>query len=270
MKISWITSFKDWYRTRMLRIRCASLVDQITTILNKNNSTIPVFVVSYNNGTYVENTVNQFRKLNIKPIIIDNHSSDNASLEILRKINASGMADIVFSPINFGHFVGFIEPIYNILPDIFAYTDPDLQYSSKMPKDFLEVLAEMTSIYSVFKAGLALAIPADIPTIEGKSTLQQTKPIRVNKEYSVQEKENKYWRMRIVDHEHEVYAAKIDTTFAVYRKSNYHGDFFDAVRVAGNFSAIHLPWFPSLDMMSEHQRTSYIKGNKSSSWIRES
>lgn len=63
------------------------------------------------------------------------------------------------------------------------------------------------------------------------------------------------------------YAAKIDTTFAVYRKSNFRYDFYDGVRVAGAFSAIHLPWFPELDIMTAEEKASYLdKNNISATW----
>lgn len=63
-----------------------------------------------------------------------------------------------------------------------------------------------------------------------------------------------------------MYASPIDTTFAVYRKQNYFGDFHNAIRVAGDYSAIHLPWFIELDLMNDADRDIYNKSNVSSNW----
>jgi len=45
---------------------------------------------------------------------------------------------------------------------------------------------------------------------------------------------------------------------------------YDAVRVAGNFSAIHLPWFPKLDIMNAVQKEAYLVSDrkKDTTWIK--
>jgi hypothetical protein len=93
------------------------------------------------------------------------------------------------------------------------------------------------------------------------------KPFVFQKSYTIQEWESQFWRRRLPHESLEIYAERIDTTFAVYRKSNYRNDFYDAVRVAGDYSAIHLPWFPKLDIMTDAQRRQYLKKSKSSTWL---
>jgi hypothetical protein len=68
-----------------------------------------------------------------------------------------------------------------------------------------------------------------------------------------------------------MYLADIDTTFAVYRKSNYQGHLRSpAIRVAGDYTAIHLPWFLNLDIITELEKQQYLQKNKSTHWIKNS
>ena len=92
-------------------------------------------------------------------------------------------------------------------------------------------------------------------------------PKAYTKELTIKEWEEQFWRMKLYHEKLEVYQAPLDTTFAVYRKSNLLEDFFDGVRVAGDFSAIHLPWYPKRDLLSKEQKEVYLKDNKSSTWV---
>lgn len=136
----------------------APLVAQLKKILPKYSNIIPVIVVSYNNGVYIKNMCQQLEKFGIKPIIIDNNSTCKNTIHILNKISDNGIAFIARSHYNFGHGVGFIEPVYKLLPDVFAYTDPDLQFNENLPLDFLEKLSQLTIEFPVFKAGFALSL----------------------------------------------------------------------------------------------------------------
>ncbi len=253
-------------RNRNFERKSVTLVPKLERALEQCQERIPVFIVSYNNAKYVLNTVRQLVSYGIKPIIIDNASTDENSLKILHAIEASQEAQVLFSDVNFGHLVGFLNPIYKVMPELFAYTDPDLQFHPNLPENFLEVLAELTQRYRVYKAGFALALLEEEMidmTIEKFRGVPQIYPF----EMSVREWESQYWRMRLEHPSLEVYQARHDTTFAVYRKSNLI-DFYDGVRVAGDFSAIHLPWYPALDIMSDEERREYLKGNRSSSWLK--
>jgi hypothetical protein len=244
-----------------------NLVKKLETALSKSEEEIPVFVISYNNAKYVQNTVNQLKRYHIKPIIIDNCSTDQHSVNILRQIEASGDAQVLFSDKNFGYLVGFLNPVYKVMPELFAYTDPDLQFHPNLPQNFLSVLAEVTEKYSVYKAGFALSLLDDEEMIDLSITKLRGVPQIYPHTMSVREWEQQYWRMKLDHPELELYQARHDTTFAVYRKSNLI-DFYDGVRVAGDFSAIHLPWYPKLDLMSAEDRARYLEGNKSSTWLK--
>jgi len=244
----------------------ARLAKSIKNALADCKDEVPCFIVSYNNGVYVENMVRQFSERGICPIVIDNRSTDAGTLQTLRSLNLQGVAKVVFSEKNFGHQVGFFQPVYDALPEVFAYTDPDLGFNGRLPEDFLSVLSDLTVRYSVYKAGFALQLLDDEPGVAAKVTQSVIRPFRFEKRYSFAEWESQFWRKRLDHPSLSVYAAPIDTTFSVYRKSNFNGDFSDAVRVAGDFAAIHLPWYPRLDLFSDKARGEYLKRNSSSTW----
>ncbi|MEH6592449.1 MAG: glycosyltransferase [Halioglobus sp.] len=271
MIIDWLKSFIRNYKGNKTRADCRELAVRFKTAMEKNTDKIPVLVVSYNNGIYVKNTVMQLQKRGVTPVVIDNCSNDLATQEILQDLEQDGWAYVVLSDKNFGHTVGFIEPIYNLLPDVFAYTDPDLEFSPTLPIDFLAVLSELTNEYAVFKAGFALDLMEEAKAVDGfirtRKASSKNNPIAIDRTFSFRAWEAQFWRMRLAHESLEVYAAALDTTFAVYRKSNYQGSFFDGVRVAGEYKAIHLPWFPDLDITSEEERKRYVHKNKSTSWV---
>ena len=264
----YLKELRHWLRQVKPYIKSKSLVSQLKEILPAYENNIPVIVISYNNGIYVDNTCKQLEKYNIKPIVIDNNSTCKKTLGILRGLEKTRTAHIARSSHNFGHEVGFIEPLYKILPEVFAYTDPDLQFNKNLPEDFLERLSQLTIEFPVFKAGFALSLNPKATFKKTTVRCHHSKPIHYDKTLSIKEFEEKHWVYRLQHNELELYASPIDTTFAVYRKQNYIGDFHRAIRVAGDYSAIHLPWFVELDIMNEIDRDSYNKGNNSSNWSR--
>jgi hypothetical protein len=262
-----LRGYSNRARNWILEHRCKHIVDQLSDILSKKPDEVPVIVVSYNNGIYVRNIVSQLNQFEITPIIIDNNSSSGKTTEILNQLENSDMAYIVRSRKNHGHMVGFLKPVYDLLPETFCYTDPDLQLNEKLPKDFITTLAQLTLEFPVFKAGFALSLHGHGPLKDIKFHSCHRQPIYYEKHLSIEEFEARYWINRLKHDELELYAAPIDTTFSLYRKSNYRGDFHNAIRVAGDYSAIHLPWFKDLDFMSEEDRTAYESRNVSSNWI---
>ena len=244
----------------------AVIGNQIEEVLKKIEH-IPVLVVSYNNGSYVSNMVRQLNTLGITPIVLDNKSDDRETVNILNTIKTSDQAHVFFAKKNHGHMIGFREPIYKKLPQHFAYTDPDLLLNSELPADFLSVLSKLTETMCVFKAGMALPLQVNdlIAATENQHHLTRRRPFIFKRVYSVNEWEESFWTQRL-RHELEIYGAPVDTTFAVYNKRMFRGDFLRGIRVAGAYSAIHLPWFPTLDIMAPEQRKKYLQDNISSTW----
>jgi glycosyltransferase involved in cell wall biosynthesis len=262
---------------RFLNLRAAHNItaqiiasDAINRAITKSKHKIPVLIVSFNNSSYLRNIVEQLNKREIIPIVIDNHSTDAITIALLQQLE-KGSAEVIRSKRNLGHLVGFLDPIYKILPEIFAYTDPDLQFHPQLPENFLEELAGLTELYQCYKAGMALDISSfgEMKKLESSTTRKY--PFQFYKEHDVLDWEQQFWTMPLKHDRLEVYAAAIDTTFAVYQKKYYHsGDFSRGVRVAGNFTACHLPWFSSVDIVSDVERNIYIdtKNSDTGSWIK--
>lgn len=262
---------EKWYRpliSAYRRRKAKRLITQVKQCIDNCPDKIPVILVSYNNGSYVRNMVSQLAEYQIQPIIIDNNSSDTTTLKILKKMNSESMAKIAYSDINFGHMVGFLDPIYKLLPEVFAYSDPDLQFNDKLPEDFLTQLSELTERYQVYKAGFALDLIENEEIIDVNYPIKSTKPFQYSKQFTIRKYEQRYWRKQLLHKRLEIFCAPIDTTFAVYRKSNFEGNFYDGVRVASDFTAIHIPWFPKKDFMSKEEKDKYLKNNKSTTWVK--
>jgi len=265
-KEAWYRPIISAYRKR----RCRKLAQQFTSILQALKGEMPVMIICYNNGVYVKNLVHQLNGFNITPIVIDNCSSDEQTLKTLSQLASKKQAYIAYSEKNFGHFVGFLDPIYQQLPNYFAYTDPDLDLNKDLPKDFLQKLINLTDHYQVYKAGFALDLLNDEQVIDVSQHISQTKPFDYQNDFSVRQFEAQFWRLPMKHDKLEIYYAPIDSTFAVYNKQNYRGNFYDAIRVAGKYSSIHLPWFPQLDIMNEAQKLAYLNSDrkKDTTWIR--
>lgn len=191
---------------------------------------IPIYLICYNNYKYVKNMILKLQRYTDNINIIDNKSSDEDTIKYLRECEYK----VHYMDVNYGHTV-FLKnkSFYNSLPKFFAVSDPDLELNDKMPYNFLEVLRDATVKYNVFKAGLALDI-SDFDKMHqdiydgGKNIKQRHLP---------------YWKKRLQDDKYEIYSAPIDTTFAVYNKSNIRRGFYTAVRYAGDFTAKHIPWY---------------------------
>jgi hypothetical protein len=64
---------------------------------------------------------------------------------------------------NVGNFGPWITPtnnrqIYDLLPDKYIITDPDLKFNPNIPSNFIEILASLSDKYKTSKIGFALDI----------------------------------------------------------------------------------------------------------------
>lgn len=115
-----------------------------------------------------------------------------------------------------------------------AYTDSDIELNPSTPGEFIAILIEKAEKYGYNKVGLALRRD-DLPDNDYANHYRWW--------------EERYWKNEL---EKDVYDAHIDTTFCIIR----HGQPFDykAIRVAGNLTAKHVPWYTNFDDLSEEER----------------
>jgi hypothetical protein len=213
---------------------------------------IPVYVISFNQPTYLRNMIRQLRALRVQPReihVVDNASTSPPLLDYLAELELQGH-HVHRMPRNLGPHVVFSSEADLALPPMFAVTDPDLQFHPGMPRTFRSDLAEIARWYDTRKSGCALTVRDGEQFLPGPYFQGQT----------IQEWESSFWKEALPCRQPRaagpsalgpadgvrsapVFRAPIDTTFAVYLRSAPPGDFYDAVRVAGPYEARHLPWY---------------------------
>ena len=194
-----------------------------------------VVIPTFNNGRDVLNLVSQLSNHGLdRYFLLDGGSTDRETVLLLGLFALEGRVGEI--PSNPGPlFYAKHRSFYEKLPDVFCVTDPDLQFNPRLPRNFMKNLFTLTEEFEVGKAGFALSIDGVLD--------QRT--LIAGRFYSVTEWESKFWQTpRANSLGLEVFEAPLDTTFAVYNKRFFQATaHFDAVRVAGDYAAKHLPWF---------------------------
>jgi hypothetical protein len=230
---------------------------------------IPVYVMSYNNPTYVHAMVRFLRCYGASVIILDNASTLPEHLRLLSVLER--FAQVRRLALNKGAHSFFTIANIASAPKYFAVTDADLRPDPDLPPLFLEMLANLTQIFPGRKAGFALDISRSAnfmkkiyfkgKDIAGWESQWWTEPV-TNKGSSRDES-------LLTNSADPLHLAGIDTTFAVYDRdalllannctSEYCFD-YAGVRVGASFMATHVPWlcyFPEL--LEEGEYRSYYE-----------
>jgi len=216
---------------------------------------VPIVVVCYNNYRYVENTLKQIKKLNLdyykNIIIMNNCSNDAKTIEFLNTVDVK----VIHNSTNAGPWITTQHntEVYNLLPDKFVLTDPDLELNEKLPSNFIDDLVEISNKYNCQKTGFSLDI----------SDFDKMYQFKYSGGVTIFEWEKGFWENRINDDKYEIYWAGIDTTFCLFNK-NYGGGH---IRVAGNFTAKHLPWYVNNKLLSLTEVYNHVSNTTSISSI---
>jgi len=198
---------------------------------------IPIVVICYNNYKYVENTIKQIFKINkhyfnnIK--ILDNCSNCIDTINYLKTVNCK----VIHNNVNSGPWISekYNQLVYDLLPDKFILTDPDLGFNENIPHNFIDILSALSDTYNCNKIGFAL----DIKDFE-KMYQNNNYANHCSTDYSIYEWEIRFWSNKIIHDTYELYDAEIDTTFCLINKM-YNN--CKHIRIAGDFTAKHLPWY---------------------------
>lgn len=182
---------------------------------------------------YVDNMIQQLLKIdetfsnNI--VIVNNCSTNSNTIEFLNNTKLK----VINRKENIGPRI--MSDIYDTLPEHFIWTDPDLELNGNLPKNFIEIMIDLSEKYNASKIGFALDIGDydkmfNLTYHEGKT---------------IYDWESQFWRNRITDNiEYELYNVVIDTTFFLCNKKYYIDNLSGKhIRIAGNFTAKHLPWY---------------------------
>lgn len=225
---------------------------------------IPVYIPTFNNPTYLRNFIKQLEQQEVKNIVIvDNNSTYLPMKEYLATVEQK--YKVIRLAQNFGpHYILRIKQFYQSLPELFCLSDPDLEFSTSLPVDFINELKIISEDYRIGKVGLALDIPS-VEEVVHRDFLLDGKNIDVV-EYEQQFWENKVGKNQTGD---DLYRTTLDTTFALYNKKYFNPeDRYQAIRVAGKFTAKHLGSLSNSivpksesDYYTSTTRYSYFGGN---------
>jgi glycosyltransferase involved in cell wall biosynthesis len=164
-------------------------------------------------------------------IIIDNEST---YLTLLEWYNQIPNEVKVLRYHNEGHLALFGTGLVNqIQEDWCFYTDSDIQLNPNMPKDYQQIMLDYGLKYGIDKISLALQID-DLPD----HYMFKQQVIR---------NEGRWWLDEV---EPNVFRADTDTTFSLNKKV----DQFQSLRIAGDFTSKHMPWYLDLDNIDEEEQ----------------
>jgi FkbM family methyltransferase len=217
---------------------------------------IPIIIICYNNYKYVENMLKQIFEINQEYYnniyILDNCSDCPDTVNFLKNTNCK----IISNSSNFGPWVNESQNahIYNGMPSKFILTDPDLEINKNIPSNFIDILSSLSDKYNCTKIGFALDIK-DFDKMYQDGNYGGSGN-------SIYGWEMRFWENKIEDDTYELYQAAVDTTFCLINKNYIHND--KHIRVAGNFTAKHLPWYINNKVYNLYDN--YI-ANKKTTWI---
>lgn len=206
---------------------------------------ISIVIICYNNYKYVNNMIKQLEYLIAYPniLIIDNNSNCKYTIDYINKCKYN----VIKLNANFGHLVWKNSFIFDILPDMFIITDPDLQFNKNTPTNFIDIMIELSNQYKSNKVGFAL----DISEPE-KMFPYSFNDFGYHNISTIWESQKRYWVNKILDNDKfELYFSDIDTTFCLFNKNYLTGS---NIRIAGDFTMKHLPWYIDVENISRLSR----------------
>lgn len=202
-------------------------------------SQIPIIINNFNRLSTTKRLVEDLKKLEY----LNLHLIDNASTyPPLREWYNQCDCKVVLLDQNLGQLAVYNSDYINNFEGWIAYTDSDIQLGDSTPFAFIERMIELAEKYNYNKAGLALRID-DLP---------DTPYANYAKHW-----EKRYWENEL---EKDVYIAGVDTTFSVIKVGLPFQ--YESIRVAGDMTARHMPWYLQYDSLDEEER--YIMEQSSS------
>lgn len=196
---------------------------------------IPIYIVSYNNGILVRNTVDAVKKFKQPIYVIDNNSDCPDTIKTLNQLELENITIIRYSNNKGPWRILYDEEYSTVRKHPFILTDPDLGLET-LKEDALEILVEVQEKYKARKVGLALDISDIDDLISGHYCVHE------GVGYNIVNWETRFWQNSIGDeYKNPIYKADIDTTFCLYNFAYESG----SLRVAGELTVKHYPWHKS-------------------------
>ena len=225
---------------------------------------VPVVIPAFENPSDIRAMVGQLDRLDgVVPWVVDNGSISDEMRACLDEMSAQ--AHIFRLGENLGpHFGVFEGCVWDALPEVFCVTDADLAFHPAMPRDAVAQLRAAMKRFGMAKAGLAL-------DISHRSGLRDETFRIAGRDWTIRDWEQKFWTDPLGETPggDSIFRANLDTTFAVYdrRKLDLTTGFFKAIRIAGRFTARHLPWHDGEGRMGAEELARYRESQRHSFYL---
>lgn len=193
-------------------------------------SEIPIILNNFNRLTTTKKLADDLSKLGYTNIhILDNKSTYPPLLEWYSQCPYT----VELLDGNLGQLAVYNSGYINKFQGWVAYSDSDIEINPNTPQGFVEHMTQVAERHNRIKSGLALKID-DIP----------------NTRYGLYVKwlESRYWKQEL---EPDIYSAHVDTTFSVIQVGQPFT--YEAVRLAGNYTARHIPWYLDYENLSPEE-----------------
>jgi len=225
----------------------AKFLEQLQTI---PDGEVPIIVPVFNLVSYAKFMVDQLDSYGLENYIIcDNDSTYPPMVEYLKELSKTRRVASLGSNIGPRAYAETPE-FLAILPEYFIVTDPDLVFNDGLPKNFINKMKRIIDTYGVSKAGFAIDID------DTKEKFFDAAQVR--------RWEGTYWNNQIQTYEERdpVYAAPIDTTFCLHKKSKVISELSrslrgitstSSVRIAGRFTCEHMGWWKDQPLSKEEE-----------------
>lgn len=211
----------------------------------------PIIINNFNRVSFLLQLIAFLEKCGFsRIIIIDNNSTYKPLLNYYQNCKH----EVVRCTSNYGYLALWKSGLYDKYKWMyFVYTDSDLSPLEECPKNFIELFKEELDANSKLdKIGFGIKID-DLPD-----------------HFSLKEKvikhETRFWLKKIKPN---LYDAKIDTTFALYKPfsnlKNGESSFLAANRFGFPYLIRHLPWYVDSQNLTEEENYYYRTSNRSSS-----
>lgn len=198
---------------------------------------IPVFIVNRNRFDALRALVEWLRAAGTRRIVILDNDSDYAPLRAWYGALPAGVNALLL-PENHGPYVLWRQGVHKVLETPYVLTDSDIVPDDSCPADLIGRLLETLQRYpDAQKVGPALRID-DLPVHYGEAD-------------TVFKWESQFWERPV---EPGVFAAPIDTTFALYPA---RGEFSNApcnLRLGHPYVVRHTPWYVDERALSDEER----------------
>ena len=225
----------------------AKFAEQLRTI---PDGEVPIIVPVFNLVSYAKFMVDQLGSLGIENFIIcDNGSTYQPMIDYLNEISKTHR--VAFLGNNLGPRVyAESEMFLRAMPEYFVITDPDLVFNNELPKSFMKKMKRIIEMYNVSKAGFAIDI-------------ENTKD-KFFDPYQVKRWESNYWAVPVNTYaeKDQLYVARIDTTFCMYRRDKVLEELSlgavsvcntTAIRIAGRYTCEHMGWWKEQPLSKEEE-----------------